>query len=141
MEYITNSTNETFALAKRLSKKLAGGSVLALRGGLGVGKTTFVSGLLKAFGYNGYVSSPTFNIVNIYNAKYNVYHFDMYRISSIDDLLSTGYFDYLDDKNGIIIIEWSENLETLPENSVILTIKRLGDEKRSFSLEGPICEF
>ena len=65
----------------------------------------------------------------------------MYRISSIDDLLSTGYFDYLDDKNGIIIIEWSENLESLPDNTTILTITQLDDNKRAFSLEGPICEF
>ena len=82
------------------------------------------------------VSSPTFAIVNEYRAKYNIYHFDMYRISGWDDLYSTGVFDYLD--NGIIIIEWSENIENaLPEDIIKIEIsKGNSDTERIFRIEG-----
>lgn len=140
MEYISNSLEDTKALALRFAKKLPKKSVIAFRGGMGSGKTTFISEVISALGYNGYVTSPTFNIVNVYNVKYNCYHFDMYRINSLDDLLSTGYFDYLEDENGVLFIEWSENLEELPDNTTTITIKS-EDNKRIFIAEGPFCEF
>ncbi len=82
-----------------------------------MGKTTFVRGLCSYFGITGGVSSPTFAIVNEYNGDVKIFHFDMYRISSWDDLYSTGFFDYLG--QGICIIEWSENIEgALPEDTL-----------------------
>ena len=82
------------------------------------------------------MSSPTFALVNEYSGKYNIYHFDMYRVNSWDDLYSTGFFDYID--NGILVIEWSENIEgALPENAIRITIEKgENDDERIFEIEG-----
>lgn len=116
-EYITNSPETTESAAKDFASTLKGDEVVALYGGLGMGKTTFVRGLCSYFGIESGVSSPTFAIVNEYNGKIKVFHFDMYRINSWDDLYSTGFFDYIG--QGLCIIEWSENIEAaLPDNTV-----------------------
>lgn len=116
-EYITNSPETTEAAAKDFASALKGDEVIALYGGLGMGKTTFVRGLCSYFGIDSGVSSPTFAIVNEYSGSIKIFHFDMYRISSWDDLYSTGFFDYIG--QGLCIIEWSENIETaLPDNTV-----------------------
>ncbi len=116
-EYITNSPETTEAVAKDFASTLKGDEVVALYGGLGMGKTTFVRGLCSYFGIDSGVSSPTFAIVNEYSGKIKIFHFDMYRINSWDDLYSTGFFDYIG--QGLCIIEWSENIEAaLPDNTV-----------------------
>ena len=101
-----------------------------------MGKTTLTRGIVNALGGDDVVSSPTFAIVNEYRAKYNIYHFDMYRVSGWDDLYSTGFFDYLD--TGVIIIEWSENIENaLPEKYFRISItKGNDDDVRLFGIEG-----
>ena len=106
----TSSYEETIEYAKRLGSVLKGGEVIAYFGGLGMGKTTFTSGLCEGMGIKAEVSSPTFALVNEYGNSKKLYHFDMYRISSFDDLCSTGFFDYLD-TNAVLAIEWSENIE------------------------------
>lgn len=141
MEYICNNLEDTKALAARLAKSLTGKTVFAFCGGMGVGKTTFISEVIRALGYNGYASSPTFNIVNVYNLSLNCYHFDLFRISSDEDLLSTGFYDYLEDENGVLFLEWSENLEELPENTTKITIESISETARKFIVEGPCCEF
>ena len=133
-----NSFEETIEYAKKLGSSLKGGEVVAYFGGLGMGKTTFTSGLCEGYGINAEVSSPTFALVNEYgtgNKKF--YHFDMYRISGFEDLCSTGFFDYLD-TNAVLAIEWSENIENaLPENYIRLEIERGdSDESRIFKLSG-----
>ena len=116
-EYFTNSPETTEEIAKEFASTLKGDEVVALYGGLGMGKTTFVRGLCSYFGINSGVSSPNFAIVNEYNGDIKIFHFDMYRINSWDDLYSTGFFDYLG--QGLCIIEWSENIEAaLPDNTV-----------------------
>ena len=116
-EYITNSPETTEHAAKEFASTLKGNEVVALYGGLGMGKTTFVRGLCSFFGIDSGVSSPTFAIVNEYSGKIKIFHFDMYRINSWDDLYSTGFFDYIG--QGLCIIEWSENIEAaLPDNTV-----------------------
>ena len=136
MEYITHSVEETENLASKLAKKLKGTEVIAFFGGLGMGKTAFTRGLARALGVDDGVSSPTFALVNEYSGKYNIYHFDMYRVNSWDDLYSTGFFDYID--NGILVIEWSENIEgALPENAIRITIEKgESDDERIFEIEG-----
>lgn len=133
---ITNNTAETEALGAKIASKLEGTEVIALFGGLGMGKTAFTRGLALALGVNDGVSSPTFSLVNEYNGKFNIYHFDMYRVNSWDDLYSTGFFDYLD--NGVLVIEWSENIEgALPENYIRIDIsKGENDSQRIFKIEG-----
>ena len=136
MEYITHSVEETENLASKLAKKLKGIEVIAFFGGLGMGKTAFTRGLCKGLNYFDGVQSPTFSLVNQYNADYTVYHFDMYRINTYDDLYSTGFFDYLD--TGVLIIEWSENIvDALPDASIIVRFERGDDENsRVITIEG-----
>lgn len=120
-EYISHSLEDTERIAKEIASSLKGNEVVAMRGGLGVGKTTFTRGLVSSFGVDSGVHSPTFAIVNEYHGKVPVYHFDMYRVTDEDDLYSTGFYDYLG--KGLIIIEWSENIqEFLPDDSVIIEI-------------------
>lgn len=133
--YQSNSYEETLAIGETIAQSLNGTEVIALFGGLGMGKTAFTTGLVKGLGAENCVSSPTFALVNEYHARFTVYHFDMYRISTWDDLYSIGFFDYLD--NGILVIEWSENIENaLPENCIKITIAKGDNEnQRIFTVE------
>lgn len=131
--YITHSPEETEHLAALIADKLHGNETLAMFGGLGVGKTAFTRGLAKGLDIDDGVSSPTFAIVNEYEGRFPVHHFDMYRITSWDDLYSTGFFDYLE--NGITVIEWSENVETaLPENAIIIRFEVLSEFERKITI-------
>ncbi len=142
MEILSNSVLETEKIGKKLASKLKGEEIIALYGDLGVGKTAITRGIADYFGVKNEVSSPTFSIVNEYTTgKFNIYHFDMYRISTFEDLESTGFFDYMG--NGVLIIEWSENIEKyLPLNIIKIDIKKLkleddnNENKRLIILEG-----
>ena len=133
---ISDSAAETERIGERLAAKLNGDEVIALFGGLGMGKTAFTRGLARGLGVSDGVSSPTFALVNEYRGKIPIYHFDMYRVQSWDDLYSTGFFAYID--NGVLVIEWSENIEgALPDNALRVTISRgEHDEQRIFEIEG-----
>lgn len=122
---VTNSPSDTARLAEAIAKTLSSGDVIAMFGGMGMGKTAFTKGLAKGLGINpDNVSSPTFALVHEYNGDKTLYHFDMYRIESWDDLYSTGFFDYLE-SDGILAVEWSENIENaLPENAVKLYFEK-----------------
>lgn len=135
--FITNSPEETEAVALKLSEVLCGGEVIAFRGDLGAGKTCFTRGLAKGLGYNGNVTSPTFAIVNEYlGGKFNIYHYDMYRIEGWEDLYSTGFFDYKD-LGGILVAEWSENIEgALDNDTIYVLIDKLGDNQRKITISG-----
>ncbi len=133
---ISNSPNETEKIGEKLAQSLKGTEVIALFGGLGMGKTAFTRGLCRGLGVDDGVSSPTFALVNEYSGKFNIYHFDMYRVTTWDDLYSTGFFDYID--TGVLVIEWSENIEgALPDNALKITISRgENDNQRIFEIEG-----
>lgn len=134
-QLISNSTEETERIGEQLAQKLRGNEVIALFGGLGMGKTAFTRGLARGLGVTDGVSSPTFALVNEYRGSVMIYHFDMYRVQSWDDLYSTGFFDCLD--NGVLVIEWSENIEgALPDNALRVTIRRgEGDNQRIFEIQ------
>lgn len=136
-KYITSSPEETEELGLRLGKKLRGGEVIAYKGGLGMGKTCFTRGLAAGLGYEGEVTSPTFALINEYlGGRLPLYHFDMYRINSWEDLYSTGFFDYRE-MGGVIAAEWSENIENaLAENTITVSFTALGDEKREIIIDG-----
>lgn len=138
-KYITNSAAETEALARRFGAKLRDGDVVAYRGGMGMGKTHFTRGIAQGMGITQAVSSPTFAIVNEYRGGGRLLcHFDMYRIEGFDDLYSTGFFDYLDG-GAVLAIEWSENIEdsgALPEETIWIEFRRLGDNSREILIEG-----
>lgn len=121
-EYLSHSENDTMKIAEEICALVPAGTVVAFSGGMGMGKTAFVRGALKAYGNDSFVSSPTFSLVHDYGGNPKVYHFDMYRVTDIDDLYSTGFFDYLDD-NSVLFIEWSENIiSALPQNTVFVDI-------------------
>lgn len=122
-------------MAADFAKTVKKGTVIGFIGGLGMGKTAFTSGFVKGLGINADVSSPTFAICNEYIGNdCRVYHFDMYRIESWDDLYSTGFFDYID-SGAYILAEWSENVfGAMPDDSVIIEIEKLGDNDRKFKI-------
>lgn len=134
-EFVTHSYDETLQMAADFAKTVKKGTVIGFIGGLGMGKTAFTSGFVKGLGINADVSSPTFAICNEYIGNdCRVYHFDMYRIESWDDLYSTGFFDYID-SGAYILAEWSENVfGALPDDSVIIEIEKLGDNDRRFKI-------
>lgn len=138
IEVISKSPNQTEEFAMKLGKRLNGGEVIAFFGGLGMGKTRFTAGLAKGMGIDEYVSSPTFALVNEYEGEIPLCHFDMYRITTFDDLCSTGFFDYLDN-GSVLAIEWSENIENaLPEDKLIKIeiIKGESDDERIIRMSG-----
>lgn len=134
----SNSPQETEALGKTIAATLKGGELIALYGGMGMGKTAFTRGVAEGLGISGGVSSPTFALVHEYaGGRLPLYHFDMYRVTSWDDLYSTGFFDYLD-TDAVLVIEWSENIDgALPEKKISIVVERgEGEEQRVFHVEG-----
>ena len=136
MEFLTNSPAETEAVGAALGKILKPGTVIAYRGDLGAGKTAFTRGLARGLGSSEMVTSPTYTIVNEYlGGRMPLFHFDMYRLASSDDLWDIGWEDYLD-RNGVCAVEWSENVEDAMEDPIVITIEKLGEDSRRIRLEG-----
>ena len=136
MEFLTNSPEETERVGAALGKILKPGTVLAYRGDLGAGKTAFTRGLARGLGYAEPVTSPTYTIVNEYlGGRLPLFHFDMYRLASSDDLWDIGWEDYLD-RNGICAVEWSENVADALENAILVTIHKTGETSRRIEIEG-----
>ena len=136
MEYITNSPSETEAVGAALAKVLKPGTVIAYRGDLGAGKTAFTRGLARGLGVKESVTSPTYTIVNEYlGGSAPLFHFDMYRLGSEDELFDIGWEDYLE-RGGICAVEWSENVQGAMEDAIVITITRLGEDSRKIQIEG-----
>ena len=143
MTFLTNSPMETEAVGAALGKILPAGTVIAYRGDLGAGKTAFTRGLARGLGCKEIVTSPTYTIVNEYlGGRIPLFHFDMYRLTSSDDLWDIGWEDYLD-RGGICAVEWSENVDDAMENAIYITIEKLGEESRRITIEGgePLADF
>lgn len=138
MEILSHSEAETESAGERLGAALTPGTVLAYRGGLGMGKTAFTRGLARGLGCTGRVTSPTFTIVNEYEGRIPLFHFDMYRLPDSDALFDIGWEDYLD-RGGVCAVEWSEQVDdALPEDTVYVTISRHPDHEnwRIIQIEG-----
>ena len=136
MEFLTYSPEETEAVGAALGKVLTAGTVLAYEGNLGAGKTAFTRGLARGLGYPEPVTSPTYTIVNEYlGGRLPLFHFDMYRLHSADDLWDIGWEDYLE-RDGICAVEWSENVRDALENPIIVRIEKTGPESRRITVEG-----
>ncbi len=124
MEFISHSAEETERFGEALAASLHPGAVLAYTGTLGMGKTAFTRGLARGLGCRGRVTSPTFTVVNEYEGKTPLFHFDMYRLSSSDELFDIGWEDYLA-RGGVCAVEWSERVtDALPEDTVFVNIAR-----------------
>ncbi len=136
MTYETNSPSQTEALGAALGRVLRPGTVIAYRGDLGAGKTAFTRGLALGLGAREPVTSPTYTIVNEYlSGDVPLFHFDMYRLHSEDDLFDIGWEDYLE-RGGVCAVEWSENVASAMENAIWVTIEKTGEESRRITVEG-----
>ena len=136
LEYITHSPAETEAVGEALAKTLRPGTVLAFRGDLGAGKTAFTRGLGRGLGCTERVTSPTYTIVNEYTSgRLPLFHFDMYRLRSSEDLFDIGWEDYLE-RGGVCAVEWSENVEDALDGAIWITIEKTGDDSRKITIEG-----
>ena len=136
MEFLTNSPEETEAVGERLAKVLTPGTVIAYCGDLGAGKTAFTRGLARGLGCTDTVTSPTYTIVNEYlSGRMPLFHFDMYRLASADDLWDIGWEDYLE-RGGVCAVEWSENVTEAMENAIWVRIEKTGENGRRITVEG-----
>ena len=136
MIFETNSPTQTEEIGAALGKIIEPGTVIAYRGDLGAGKTAFTRGLAKGLGCTEIVTSPTYTIVNEYlGGRLPLFHFDMYRLRSSDDLFDIGWEDYLD-RGGVCAVEWSENVDDAMEDALYITIEKLGEDARRITIEG-----
>ncbi|OUN02996.1 tRNA (adenosine(37)-N6)-threonylcarbamoyltransferase complex ATPase subunit type 1 TsaE [Flavonifractor sp. An92] len=137
MEYLSNSEAETEALGEALAGRLTAGDVIAFSGDLGAGKTAFTRGLARGLGVTERVTSPTFTIVNEYlGGRLPLFHFDLYRLSSAEELFDIGWEDYLD-RGGVCAVEWSENGEGVLEDPIRVDIRRgAADDQRVITITG-----
>jgi len=136
MIIITNSENDTALEGEKLGRSLKPGSVVALYGNLGAGKTAFTRGLAKGLGIAMNVSSPTFTIVNEYPGPVPLFHFDMYRLESEAELFDIGWDDYLE-RGGVCAVEWSEKVPgAFPPETVTVRLESLGDDRRQLEISG-----
>ena len=136
MEFITQSPAETEAVGQALGKALTPGTVIAYLGDLGAGKTAFTRGLARGLGCTDMVTSPTYTIVNEYlSGRMPLFHFDMYRLRSADDLFDIGWDDYLE-RGGVCAVEWSENVREAMEDAVTVRLDKLSEDSRKITIEG-----
>ena len=136
MIFYTNSPDETEALGEKLAQVLTPGTVIAFRGDLGAGKTAFTRGLARGLGAADRVTSPTYTIVNEYlEGRMPLFHFDMYRLGSSDELFDIGWEDYLE-RGGVCAVEWSENVDDAMEGSLRICIEKVTDTERKITIEG-----
>ena len=127
---ITQSPYGTVKLAEKTAQRIREGTVVCLEGGLGAGKTLFVQSMARTLGVQGEVTSPTFNLMNIYEGFCPIVHFDLYRLNSEEELEDIGFYEYTDFPEGIIFIEWGERFkEALPEDYVRIEIERIKDAR------------
>lgn len=135
LEIISKSEQDTEKAGAALAKTLPGGTVVAMYGSLGMGKTAFVRGMAEALHTTSRVTSPTFTIVNEYDGDLDLFHFDMYRLKSADELFDIGWEDYLA-RGGICVVEWSENVRDAFDGSeTVVTIDKLSDTERKITIE------
>ena len=133
-EFISHSQLDTEEVGRKLAEKLPGGSVVAMYGDLGAGKTAFVRGMAKGMGLSCRVSSPTFTIVNEYLGERELIHFDMYRLGSADELFDIGWEDYVN-RGSVCAVEWSENVEdAFYGDEVVVRFEKLGPTTRRITI-------
>lgn len=137
-EFITNSVEDTIAAAEQVAAHLNAGDIILYEGDMGAGKTHFTKGIAKYLGIDDEITSPTFALVNEYDGAMPLFHFDLYRIESYDDLYAIGFFDYLD-RGGIIAAEWSENIAELKSELgevITVCIEKLSETGRRITVSG-----
>lgn len=135
MEFISKSVQDTIEFAKEYASTLKEGDVVALIGDLGAGKTTFTKALCDALGYSGEVTSPTFTLVNEYQGRLKIYHFDMYRLNTPDEAIDSGLDEILRAGEGVCVVEWPQNLGRVLPKCKAIKITKIGEFERKFVTE------
>ena len=136
MQFITHSPEETELLGQRLGETLSGGAIIAYQGGLGAGKTAFTRGLARGLGISMRVTSPTYTIVNEYTGgRLPLFHFDMYRLASAEELFDIGWEDYLA-RGGVCAVEWSENVQEAMQGAITVRMEKRSETTRCIRIEG-----
>ncbi|MBD5104028.1 MAG: tRNA (adenosine(37)-N6)-threonylcarbamoyltransferase complex ATPase subunit type 1 TsaE [Ruminococcaceae bacterium] len=136
-KYTSNSVSDTVYIAEEFAECLKAGDAVLYKGEMGAGKTYFTKGIAKSFGITEEVTSPTFALINEYYGETNIFHFDLFRISGFEDLYGIGFFDYFD-RNGVLCIEWSENVPDICnyfDTAYEVEIRKIGDESREITIE------
>ena len=128
--HITQSPYGTVKLAEKVAQRVREGTVICLEGALGAGKTLFVQSMARTLGVQGEVTSPTFNLMNIYEGFCQIVHFDLYRLQNEEELEDIGFYEYTDFPDGIVFIEWAEKFpDALPDDYVKIEIERIKDAR------------
>ena len=136
MQFITYSPEETELLGQRLGETLSAGEIVAYQGGLGAGKTAFTRGLARGLGISMRVTSPTYTIVNEYTGgRLPLFHFDMYRLGSAEELFDIGWEDYLA-RDGVCAVEWSENVQEAMQGAITVRMEKRSETTRCIRIEG-----
>ncbi|MEO0076429.1 MAG: tRNA (adenosine(37)-N6)-threonylcarbamoyltransferase complex ATPase subunit type 1 TsaE [candidate division WOR-3 bacterium] len=138
MELITDSPEQTITFGEKIGGKLQRGDIVAFYGELGSGKTTMIKGICLGLGVKeqDIVKSPSFIMINEYKGKFPIYHIDLYRVKTEEELLSIGFDDYLY-RNGICLIEWAEKAESyLPKNTIKIELRYLSNYEREILISG-----
>ncbi|MDR0403067.1 MAG: tRNA (adenosine(37)-N6)-threonylcarbamoyltransferase complex ATPase subunit type 1 TsaE [Treponema sp.] len=134
---ISSSAEETIALGEKLAGVLRAGSIVALNGGLGAGKTTLVKGIARALGIEDEITSPTYSIISEYEGKIPLFHIDAYRLEGDEDFFSIGGAEILSGGDGLALIEWSERISrSLPSGTITVKIEIMEGGKRRISVSG-----
>ncbi len=131
-KFISESASDTVRIGESFAKRLKSDDAVLYKGEMGAGKTYFTKGIAKAFGITEEVTSPTFALINEYYGEVNIFHFDLFRITGFDDLYGIGFFDYFD-RNGVLCIEWSENVPDIADyfdTAYEVEIIKIGEERR-----------
>jgi len=132
LEITTHSAEATKDTGFKLGRLLKPGDIVCLEGNLGVGKTLFVQGIALGLGVVDYVTSPTFNIIHEYNGRIPLYHMDVYRLNSVEEMEDLGYDEYFYGK-GVVVIEWAEKIQQIiPEERLWIKGETIGENTRRF---------
>jgi len=133
----TNSEKETEKAARKFSKQVADKDIICFFGDIGSGKTVFTRGLCKGLGFKGYVNSPSYIVMNIYQTeKLTIYHYDMYRITSTAELAEIGYYEFAGQEGTVSVIEWAEMLkDEIPQKRIEVHITSINENKRKFEIK------
>ena len=133
---LSNSPNETARLAEKFGQRVREGTVIALTGELGAGKTLFVQSLARTLGVESNVTSPTFNLMNMYEGICPIIHFDLYRLQNEEDLEEIGFYEYVESEEGIVLIEWADKFpDALPENYVLIHFDKCESTTRKITFD------
>jgi tRNA threonylcarbamoyladenosine biosynthesis protein TsaE len=135
MNFITNTVEETIELGKKIGRSLNPGDIVCIDGDLGSGKTHLTKGIALGLGIDEHITSPTFNIVNEYEGRIKLYHFDVYRVNDPDEIAAIGFDEYIF-SDAASVIEWSDYIkELIPDDHIQINIANESETRRNINIQ------